>query len=86
MLDLLAGSAGGTWLDISSTGLPQVGYIRFSVPENLAADVSLELDAVSISRDALGGPTVPEPTALNLLALAVWGWPWCRQKLPLVSG
>ena len=30
MLDLLAGSGGGKWLDISGTGLAQVGFIRFS--------------------------------------------------------
>ena len=36
-LDLLDGSAGGTWLDVSSSGLAQVGFIRFTVPENLAA-------------------------------------------------
>ncbi len=34
MLDLLAGSGGGTWIDISSTGLAKVGYIRFSVPDD----------------------------------------------------
>src|SRR4051794_12179919 len=63
MLDLLAGSGGGKWLDISSTGLTQVGYIRFSVPDDgTPTNQNFELDAVSISHAALGGPTVPEPT------------------------
>ena len=30
ILDLLAGSGGGKWLDISGTGLAQVGFVRFS--------------------------------------------------------
>src|SRR4051812_6953063 len=34
MLDLLAGSGGGKWLDISGAGLTHVGYIRFSVPDD----------------------------------------------------
>jgi len=71
LLELLDGSAGGKWLDISATGLAQVGFIRFSVPENLAADVSFELDAVSIARDALGAPTAPEPATITLCSLAL---------------
>jgi hypothetical protein len=73
ILELLAGSAGGTWLDISAAGLAQVGFIRFTVPENLAANVSLELDAVSIAHGALGAPTVPEPATALLLAVALVG-------------
>jgi hypothetical protein len=72
MLDLLNGSGGGTWLDISGTGLPQVGYIRFSVPDdgNPSIGQNFELDAVSISHAALGGATVPEPAALSCLLMA----------------
>jgi hypothetical protein len=63
-LELLAGSGGGTWLDISPTGLAQVGYVRFSVPGTISE--SFELDAVSISATAVGG-RVPEPSALVLV-------------------
>ena len=64
MRQLLDGSAGGTWLDFSGTGLPAVQYVRFDVP---AAEGSrLVLDAVT---------AVPEPGAAcgalaALLALA----------------
>jgi hypothetical protein len=70
MLDLLAGSGGGKWLDISSSGLPQVGFIRFSLTDDGLPGTSLnfELDAVSISHAALGGPTVPEPATIALAA------------------
>jgi hypothetical protein len=72
MLDLLNGSGGGTWLDISGTGLPQVGYIRFSVPDdgNPSIAQNFELDAVSISHAALGSATVPEPAAMALFLFA----------------
>jgi hypothetical protein len=70
VFDLLAGSGGGNWLDISNTGLPQVGYIRFSVADDLNAGTSLnfELDAVSISASAMGG-VVPEPGSLILVGM-----------------
>jgi hypothetical protein len=74
ILELLAGSAGGKWLDISGTGLAQVGFIRFSVADdgNGATGLNFELDAVSIAHAALGSATVPEPgTAMLLLASAV---------------
>jgi hypothetical protein len=72
MLELLAGSGGGTWLDISASGLAQVGYVRFSVPDDMtAANFKFELDAVSISHMALGRP-VPEPaTAVAAITLAL---------------
>src|SRR3954466_2426771 len=70
MLDLLAGSGGGKWLDISSTGLTQVGYIRFSVPnDGTPTNQNFELDAVSVSHAAFGGPTVPEPSASTLVII-----------------
>jgi hypothetical protein len=70
VFDLLAGSGGGNWLDISSAGLSQVGYIRFSVADDLNAGTSLnfELDAVSISASAMGG-VVPEPGSLVLMGI-----------------
>jgi len=73
MLELLNGSAGGKWLDISTTGLAQVGFIRFSVPADLSpiANSNFELDAVSIARGAMGAPTVPEPGTSVMLGAAL---------------
>jgi hypothetical protein len=73
ILDVLAGSGGGTWLDISSTGLSQVGFIRFSVADDLNVDsrLNFELDAVSIANGAVGSPIVPEPTAIASCWLAI---------------
>jgi hypothetical protein len=71
MLDLLAGSGGGKWLDISASGLSQVGFIRFSVPDDMTAmNFNFELDAVSIAHAALGAATVPEPAAIILVFVA----------------
>jgi hypothetical protein len=75
VFDLLAGSGGGNWLDISSTGLTQAGYIRFSVADDLdpLTSLNIELDAVSISAAAMGG-IVPEPTTFALLgAMLIYG-------------
>ena len=67
MLDLLAGSGGGTWLDLSGIGIAQVGYVRFSVLDDGDDNTGLnfELDALSISRVAMG-TAVPEP--------GMWAW------------
>ena len=72
ILSLLDGSGGGTWHDIPA-GLAQVGFIRFSVADdgNPGVDMNFELDAVSVSRDAMGVPTVPEPLTAGLVACAV---------------
>lgn len=72
VLDVLAGSGGGTWLDISTTALARVGYIRFSVAPDLTPGVNLnfELDAVSIAHGAVGG-VVPEPSSALLACLGV---------------
>jgi hypothetical protein len=74
VFDLLAGSGGGNWLDISSVVAPQIGYIRFSVADDLNAATSLnfELDGVSISATAMGG-VVPEPSSLILAATMLIG-------------
>lgn len=64
-------SAGGTWLDLSATGLTQVGYIQFSIADdgdNLTGN-TLAIDAVSIANGAEGAQ-VPEPATLSLLTLA----------------
>jgi hypothetical protein len=75
MLDLLAGSGGGRWIDISTSGLAQVGYVRLSLADDGLPGTSLnfELDAVSIARDAVG-TVVPEPSSIVLLWAAVGGW------------
>jgi hypothetical protein len=76
MLDALAGSGGGTWLDISSSGLAQVGFVRFSVADDGAAGTSLnfDLDAVSISHAALGRVVVPEPGSCTTALVLLAGW------------
>jgi hypothetical protein len=81
MLELLAGSGGGKWLDISATGLTQVGFIRFSVADNGDAMTGLnfELDAVSIAHAAMGTAVVPEPAALRLAGLAA-AMLWSRRR------
>ena len=72
MLELLAGSGGGTWLDISGAGLAKVGFIRFSLADdgNSGTSLNFELDAVSISRAATGSAIVPEPFSLALALIA----------------
>jgi hypothetical protein len=74
MLELLAGSGGGTWLDISATGLRHVGFIRFSVADDLNATsrLNFELDAVSISHAAMGAAVVPEPSMAAYCYLVIW--------------
>ena len=77
ILTTLNGSAGGTWLDLSATGLSEVGYIRFSEP---ATGSPFYLNGVS-SNEALLGADVPEPGAAVLLAvggLGVLAWGWRR--------
>jgi hypothetical protein len=68
MLSLLNGSAGGKWLDLSGVALSQVGYVRFSVPDDGDAGTSLnfEIDGVAISRAAVG-TRVPEPGMVVLM-------------------
>lgn len=81
LLAALGDSAGGYWLDLSATGLTQVGYLRFSVPLSALptgpygpGDLDLvvfELDAVSIAGGAVGAPTVPEPATIAVLGVAL---------------
>lgn len=52
----LGGSAGGYWLDVSSTQLSSIQYIQFVVPTD--ADYALMLDAVTV---------IPEPASAALL-------------------
>ena len=60
MVELLDGSAGGTWLDVSGAGLSAVQFVRFEVPAGTGA--RLVLDAVT---------AVPEPGAATVLCLAL---------------
>ena len=64
-------SGGGTWLDLSTTGLSQVGYVQFLLPDdnNPNTDARFSLDALSIANNAVGA-TVPEPS-LTLLGLSL---------------
>ena len=57
---LLAGSAGGTWLDFSATGLSSVQYVRFEVPTG--ATYRMVVDAVS---------AVPEPACTIVAAMSM---------------
>ncbi len=70
MLSLLDSSAGGTWLDISETGLSRVGFIRFSIGDDGDSDLRLnfELDAVAVAGSATGA-IVPEPEGFWLVTL-----------------
>ncbi|HTW94227.1 MAG TPA: PEP-CTERM sorting domain-containing protein, partial [Tepidisphaeraceae bacterium] len=63
VISTLDGSAGGTWLDLSSTGLSQVNFIQFSVPDDAASGSYLALSAVSVAE----GHEVPEPASLGLI-------------------
>jgi MYXO-CTERM domain-containing protein len=60
--DLLDGSGGGNFLDVSGTGLSQVQFVRFEVPAG--ADYRFVADAVT------GVTPVPEPAAAGLLGVA----------------
>lgn len=66
ILTTLDGSAGGTWLDLDSTGLTQVGFVRFS---GVANGQTLEIDAVGINGTQIGA-AVPEPASAVLLGTA----------------
>jgi hypothetical protein len=61
-LTLLNGSAGGDWLDLSSTGLPGVNFVQFIVPAG-APDLMYV--------DAVAGVAIPEPASASLLLLSL---------------
>ncbi len=81
MLTMLNGSGGGTWLDISSTGLSDIGYIRFTLPDdgNPATELELKIDAVSVANGFSGAP-LPEPSTLLLAAVGAAGLLLARQR------
>jgi len=65
IVSLLDGAGGGTWLDLSPTGLSEVGFVRFSV-----AFGNFELDAVSIA-NGKASTTTPEPSTLGILGMGL---------------
>ncbi len=83
ILAALDGSGGGKWIDISSTGLEKVGFVRFQVSDDfdLATALNFELDALSIATGAVGAATVPEPEgdAGRVMLAAVVGLFWFRR-------
>jgi len=54
VLSLLNETGGGTWIDLSSSGLDRVGWVRFS---GVSAGLTLEIDAVAINSALAGAPT-----------------------------
>jgi len=72
-------SAGGDWLDLGSSGLSQVGYIRFEIPSDgdPNTDLRLAIDTVAIN-NANVGAAVPEPA--SLLVLPLIGLALCRRR------
>jgi len=63
---LYAGSGGGTPIDIAGSGLPEVSFVRISVPDDGDPGTSLnaEIDAIA---------TVPTPAGVAVFALAAGG-------------
>lgn len=57
-------SGGGTWLDLSATGLTQVGYVQFLLPDDGNPNTAprFAVDSVSIANNAVGAP-LPEPAS-----------------------
>jgi hypothetical protein len=58
-------SGGGTWLDLSATGLLQVGYVQFVVADDgdPLTKSKIDIDAVSVANGAVGAE-LPEPAGL----------------------
>jgi len=67
VLAQLEGNAGGTWLDLDSSGLSQVGWVRFS---GVASGSTLELDGLAINTSLAGASTIPEPSTILLLGVS----------------
>lgn len=63
------GSAGGTWLDVSASGLGRVGFIEFAVDDTTPGIDRLAIDAVGIANGSVGA-IFPEPGSLLALCLA----------------
>jgi hypothetical protein len=54
VLAFLEGTAGGTWIDLSPSGLSHVGWVRFS---GVTEGQTLEIDAIAINTALAGAPT-----------------------------
>lgn len=67
ILTQLNGSAGGTWVDLDSSGLTEVGWIRISE----SANSNFKLDAVTVNGQTVGVETVPEPATSALIWLSL---------------
>jgi hypothetical protein len=65
-LAMFANSGGGTWLNLAGSGLSQIDYIQFRVPQG----ATLDIDAVSINNNAVGA-AVPEPMALAAIGAGI---------------
>jgi hypothetical protein len=63
--DVLKGSAGGTWLDLSGVPLGEVRYVRFDIPSGLTG-TRMMIDAVTAV-----SATVPEPTGLGAVVMVL---------------
>jgi hypothetical protein len=61
VLATLNGSGGGTWLDLSGTGLSQVDYVAFQT----GADETMYVNAIT-------GVTVPEPVSASALVIGIF--------------
>ncbi len=60
VMSTLNGSAGGTWLNLASTGLSGVNEVAFVVPDSTTYSLYVQ---------AVVGVTTPEPAGLSLLAI-----------------
>lgn len=67
VLSLLNGTGGGTWIDLSASGLDRVGWVRFS---GVSAGLTLEIDAVAINSALAGAPTSVPALRLEVAAEA----------------
>ena len=70
LVTTLDGSAGGTWLNVSGTGLETINYIQFTVPSS--AKYSMLIESVA--------GVVPEPATLAMLLSGVALLPLRRRR------
>ncbi|MGI9243312.1 MAG: hypothetical protein ACR2RV_21115, partial [Verrucomicrobiales bacterium] len=66
ILTLLDGSAGGTWIDLDSTGLPSIAYVRLRVPDDGDPETqnTFELCSIAPNRDLDSGIA---PSSINFV-------------------
>jgi hypothetical protein len=73
VVSTLNGSGGGTWLDLSASGLSQVNFIEFSVPTDGTSfggtvGSRLPIDAVAVADDHLFSQPQPIPLPPEILS------------------